>query len=1280
MKEIPKDNLRKDNLRKENYLKENSIDNIPVKQTILINNKIKKKTLDDLGEIDDAKKHRSANRPLHKIAEFNKNVNFCWCCNLPCKEKGIIEPFHFCDNIDKFSECGLGISFYFHFFRFLIFVFFVSICAIIISMMIFNKHYTKGINRVCNNSYKKLGYNNLTLCEGFVTEAEEDLNLYSRFMKDWVLTFSSDNIRIYHLLHNNLTDKSYNSEDVIINYSLLNFYLLITIFLINICFIILINARTKKTKLRNLSIRDYTVLVSNAKHILLDYFKEMGKQNPNYISKSHQLVENTEDFIIHVKKYILEDKGLSDLRINHINICYDLGRYMDLRDELENCKIKIFKIKNNPHLIEANSKEGNLIKDRYYYYMPLSFLWIYCIRFKGKPLITLEKQKKNLEREIEVEINKNFEVISKKNFTGYMFVSFELIQDKEKILTKYPNHFFDKIIDFFKNIKYYICCCCMSEGEKIKFNKYKGIDVDDPPEPEDLYWENFKYSGRQRFSKILLFFLVCILIISVSFAIVLGFTYWQNKITANEKNINLFVKYLLSLFITIVIALLNEGLEELLEIFTYKERHLSRTNYYLSLSIKIAIFTFLNSAIIPLIAKELAVKKRIKEISYNIDRNNLIVDDMFVMFLCNAFVTPIFWTLKIPYWFRRFKIYLLEKKKDPDKKHYKTQRQLNEYYEYMNMNISYKYAYLAKTAAMTFFYLPIFPMGFIISFLGFILGYLLELFNFTHLYKRPEMLDESIAKAYADNFIIILFIGGIGDLFFFYEIFPSKAMSLVNFIVFLVLIFVPYTKFFTCNFIGEKNKSEYFNKTLTEEYLEFYSDYERQNPFTKKLGIKRYLKELKKVGNLSDNAYKITMDNIDKLNLMEIYYDISRDKMPIQHQSAMANLNNNSISNKNVLLRKNSIKNNMRESTLVQKEKQKYFDHQLNLIFQPRHSSLEIIAEESDKYPMDTIDEESLYKDRIVNAYNNPISINMGLGPLPMDYNIYDSVPLSSSKLQSKNENVHKSVKDFNKNDSKDIRETIKKDINNYRNKKSNKEKKEEIKNTSNSSLTESSLIIGNNNLNLPMPKNDYDSESKEINMNIPFKASIHQSQNTNTNVKSSLNSLDYKNKIIDKEQIDINKIPMDTIENNINGNKINNNSNELSDNFEKLFDMDSSSNKINDKNNDNNLINNNINYSDSQIIPQDTLSNNNKQNKENMNISKNNIGKIDNINNISDIRISKSANYDKINLNDNEFENVPNLDSDKINMNLSKSLNKENINDFNNNEFNNEDQSEDSK
>ena len=1254
--------------------KEQSIDKIPVKQTMLLKGKIKLKTLDDLGEIEEAKKHRSANRPLHKIKEFNDSVNFCWCCNLPCEEKGIIERFKYCDNVDKFSECGLGISFYFHFIRFLILILFLSICVIIISMMIFNKHYTKGINRVCNNYYKNLGYNNISLCEGFVTEAEENLNVYSRFMKDWVLSFSSDNIKIYYLLHNFITNNSKNAEDVIINYSLLNFLLLLTIFIINIGYIILINARAKKTKLKNLTIRDYTVLVSNSNHILTDYLNKMQKQNPNYITQSQLTVENTTDFIKHVNKYITED----ELKIYNVNLCYNLGKYMDLRDELEEVKEKIFKIKNDKHMIDINSEKGNLINNRYYYKIPLSNFGIYCIKWKDKTLAELEKKKSELEKDIENEIN-NFQILSESNFTGYMFVSFNYIKDKEEILKQHPNHFFDIMLDFFINIKYYICCCCISEGEKLKFSKKKGLDIEDPPEPEDLYFENFKYSGRQRFFKIVLFFFICILIIGVSFLIVLGLTYWQNKITDDEKNINLFVKYLLSLLITIIIAILNEVLEYLLEKFTFWERHLSRTNYYLSLSVKIAILTFLNSAIIPLIAKELAVKKRIN-ISYNIDRNFLIVDDMFVMFLVNAIVTPIFWTLNVPFLYKKIRIHFLEKKKNPDKSHYMTQKELNKLYEYPDMRTSYKYAYLMKTTAMSFFYLPIFPLGFIISFLGFILAYLLELFNFTHIYKRPEMLDESITIAYVNNFIFILFIGGVGDFFFFYEIFPSRVFSIINFVLFLVLIFVPYTKFLTCNFIGEKKKSDYYSKPLTEIYFTFYNDYQRQNPFTKRLGLTNYLKALKDKGYLSKNAFDTAIANIDQLNLMEIYYGISRGRIPLVHQSVMANTNNRSIFGKNEKLRQSLVHPNINDNEIDKKRKQKIFESQINLIFGNRLSfdNIQSFDEDPEKFPMDTINEEDERKGQLINNFNNPLAINMGFGAMPMDPNIYSSVPMTLSKRASYINNFNTQEQNYSNKNSNEISIKINNDIQNYRNKQ----------NKLNNQLSEFSLNSENNNNNvINSVKNDYDSDNKQININMPFKASINQSQNskeTNIYAKNSSNSIN--NIIISsqkaKEENSIGKIPLDTSENNINTNENveqkekSDNSEEVNNNFNNLFDL--GPNKNNNINNQNDILEN----SDSKnIMPMDSASNNNVSEKNNESNLINN-----NTDNISDIPITNDVkndynmdnmdNIDNIdNSNEKDIPKFPNIDKDKINIELSKSEDSD-IKQDNNNELNEEENS----
>lgn len=142
------------------------------------------------------------------------------------------------------------------------------------------------------------------------------------------------------------------------------------------------------------------------------------------------------------------------------------------------------------------------------------------------------------------------------------------------------------------------------------------------------------------------------------------------------------------------------------------------------------------------------------------------------MFVVNAILTPLLWTFNIPFIINQIRIYLIEKQNNPDDSHHMTQRKLNKLYELPDMKIAYKYSYLAKTLAMALFYMPIFPMGFFICLIGFILGYILELFNFTHLYKRPEMLDEIITKVYADYFIIILFIAGIGDYFFSMMFFP----------------------------------------------------------------------------------------------------------------------------------------------------------------------------------------------------------------------------------------------------------------------------------------------------------------------------------------------------------------------------------------------------------------------------------------------------------------------------------------------------------------------------
>ena len=76
---------------------------------------------------------------------------------------------------------------------------------------------------------------------------------------------------------------------------------------------------------------------------------------------------------------------------------------------------------------------------------------------------------------------------------------------------------------------------------------------------------------------------------------------------------------------------------------------------------------------------------------------------MLMIFLLNSIYIPIRWTLNISFFRKKINICLLERMKEPDEEHGKTQKELNDLYELPNMNISIKYSYVAKTLLMAFF-------------------------------------------------------------------------------------------------------------------------------------------------------------------------------------------------------------------------------------------------------------------------------------------------------------------------------------------------------------------------------------------------------------------------------------------------------------------------------------------------------------------------------------------------------------------------------------------------
>ena len=914
----------------------------PLTRTLFVKKKVETYSMDEIGKIINAKKHQNANRPLHVVGELNDNVNFCHCCDLPCEQEGIIVPFSVCDHVDTFAECGLGISLYFFFFKFVIFISLLGLLCLSIVLMIFNIHYSSEIKDVCKN-------NQIPNCYGYMTGVNSDENFYQKF-NQWLQRLSSDHVFIYRKLPENLRGRyNDNNDDTLVNYSLVNFIFLITTFILNIIFLFLIRAQIKRLKLNNITIRDYTVLISNAEKILEDYIDWKNNGRTVFKRTSQIEVENFDEFKTFVNDYLRGDESLDNINIEHINICYRLGNYLVYMNDFEEVKRKIFQIQYNPYTLKRNKSLPQ--KEHKYYNYILSYVGIYCCcGFKGKSFEELSQDKDKLDRDLRNEELRVRGIIKQEDFTNYMLISFNRIEDREKFLSHYPDDFFGSVRFFFNNIKYYICCCCVDKEMNKRFSRSRKINATDPPEPEDIYWENFSYSYIQRFQRTIITYIICILIIVVSFGIIFGLSVLQDHLYKDDKentNTNIFLKYLTSLSITIVISIINTVIQTVLEKLTFEEKPISKSNYILSLSIKISIFTFLNSAIVPLISKYvLALNEKDdqdKYIDYYVSRvrNNLLIDDMLTYFIVNAIITPLLWVLNFPYWFKKLKICCIERHDEPDKHHYMTQKDLNELYEYPDMNLAYKLSYLVKTLSMCFFYYPIFPMGFIISFIGFIFAYWVEKYVFTHQCKRPDMLDEIIEKYYANYFIVVLFIGGIGDYIFLHNAFETNSWTLINIIVFGCLIIVPYTKFINCNYV-DANAYGSRRRDLSEVYFTFYNDYQRQNPLTKKLGLETYLKELKKHGYLSDNAFNIAMENIEKLNLMEIYYGISQNNMPLVHQSIHENIQADTIASVNNLrgtflgaggLKSTVIRPELFDNDEIKNKKREFFESQIMNMF-----------------------------------------------------------------------------------------------------------------------------------------------------------------------------------------------------------------------------------------------------------------------------------------------------------------------------------------------------------
>ena len=217
---------------------------------------------------------------------------------------------------------------------------------------------------------------------------------------------------------------------------------------------------------------------------------------------------------------------------------------------------------------------------------------------KSQPLSDILEEKEELELKLKG-LYSQMENLTEENFSGVVFVTFNNIGEVEKIMEPFPKNLIMSIFVWIKNLKFFLCCCCVSKNKRDLFFLKRNVKIKVAPEPEDVIFENLQYSAFGRFLRTLLVYFLSLIIIFVCFIIILYLN--DVQIDKMKKNSNNFVmKYGISISITLIISFLNTIFQLILLSLTKKEKQISNTDYYLSFSIKLTIFTFLTSGIIPL--------------------------------------------------------------------------------------------------------------------------------------------------------------------------------------------------------------------------------------------------------------------------------------------------------------------------------------------------------------------------------------------------------------------------------------------------------------------------------------------------------------------------------------------------------------------------------------------------------------------------------------------------------------------------------------------------------
>ena len=877
------------------------------------------------GKIFLAEIHGSAQHFL-KIKKLSKYIRFCKCCLLPSETPGVVVPYTCLDNKEDF---GIGIHLYFVYIKFCIITTFIGLCLSSIPTMVFTKRYVKHLNEYClnyfihNNNKTNQNLNNDTNtdfnpnlftkdnnCHKYVNHAFHTDSELATIETEWAINFDGGNVINYYKFFENKSGNPDIITEVLISYSLIYFLTSITLLIMNFFFIHYVNLISDKEDFETTSPRDFTLIIH-------------GVKNPN---------KNTTK-IQHLKNIINEiSQDHFKIEIHHIIPCYNISKLYKLTKQVFQDKIKIyhaynFKLQKNLHKqyvkrskffypgydrsysysvssIDQNKKlnkdnnntnnnqnnhlinnsetikitnENNIswndlnqnISNVFIHDSKLNYYSKFLCFIKATPLNEIEQRIAKNNKKIK-EIEKDIEENPDKNCSGTYYIVFKYIRMKYKFYDFFPTHFITKIIAyikyFFQNI---IFSRCVSERTKrINYIKTE-FGVYHPTEAYEVIWQNIGYSITRKTLYLIASIIATIFLIGISFGIVTTLNYIQHLLVETEGS-HAFSEYLLSFIISIIISLINSLGRKLLKKITRQfEAIETKTDYYISLSVKITIFTFINTSIIPLLSNY---------IYSDLNKNDILLNNILMIFITNFTLNPLVFYLNPNLLVKLSKRARARAKLEglPLEDSTYTQDELNRLFQNPSMSLCYKYSFYTNSLLTSFFYMSIMPLGIVFSLGGLIISYFLEIVHLGF-YKRPEVLNSKLCKYFIHYFKFVVAAFCVGNYVFLRDLEKHYHIdwSLINLILFLVIACIPYHSI-QFNLLGVK-EGEITKGSYDEYELMFPTDYEKQNPLTKKAAMIKYLQKLREQNLIDKFQSEYLINSIQKESPIVNYYKTSKN-------------------------------------------------------------------------------------------------------------------------------------------------------------------------------------------------------------------------------------------------------------------------------------------------------------------------------------------------------------------------------------------------------------------